>query len=302
MMQGESFALSIQLLRSVLAGTTYESAARANGITRTAVERRVKSLVLTLVRERRVIGLRESQLVFVRKLRAHRGPIESALQDYSPALEFKRAPASPVLSEQEVQTAVRQVRVRSSTPERDVAMVLIVLATGLRPLEVARLEVSDYLRPDGSARVASKVREEVASNGRARPLHFSSSNACSALDAYLARRVVGGAALDGSSYRGLHGRDPLFLTAGGRRFHVEVTTTADGQRCLCQEIHHAYRQIFRHIGYPGLSALRLRHTVMDRLRRRGADDGQIGELLGIRELRSAKRREVRLEELVNELV
>ncbi|WP_431257635.1 site-specific integrase [Roseateles chitinivorans] len=296
-----SHALSAELLRRVLAGDTYESAARAHELTRTAVERRAKSLVLALIRDGALAGVTESQALFVRTLRRHRGRIEEALEAYVP-VSCDEPVSSPVLSDVDVQSALRRVRHRTRTPERDTAMFLILLATGLRPLEVARLEIRDYLRADGAVKTSSQLREAVATNRRLRPLFFTSSAVRDAIDAYLAKRADALAGDLAASYRGLDGADALFLNEEQRRFQVLAMATPTGTRCLCQEIHYAYRKIFRRIGYPGLSALSVRSTFMDRLSRRGASAGQIGELLGLRELRTLKRPQVRLDELVNELV
>ena len=307
-MDSDRIALSRTLLLAVLGGRTYEAVASEHGLTRTAVERRVKSLVLRLIREVGVEGLNENRAMFVRKLRAERPAIESALVHLAPAAPVNR-PADPlVLSDEDIQNALRRVRLRTPTPERDVAMVWILLATGVRPLEVARLEVADYLHEDGTVKVQSEVREQVAVNHRARPLYFSSAAARDAIDAYLATRVRVSPAAGRSNlvsalpYRGLDPKAALFLAREDRAFFVEARPSAAGTRYLCQEIHYAYRKMFRRIGIPGLSALNVRYTVIDRLAHRGADKGQIGELLGVRELRPPRRARRSLDDLMNGLV
>lgn len=303
-MESERTALSRTLLLAVLAGMTYEAVAREHGLTRTAVERRIKTLVLRLIRETGVDGLNESRALFARNLRAQRAAIESALERHRPVVAFERGPEPVVLSDEDIQTALRRVRMRTATPERDVAMVWILLATGLRPLEVARLQIGDYLNGDGTVRLQSQVREGVAVNSRARPLYFSSPAARAAIDAYLLTRGRAGAhaPADGRPYRGLPPDEALFLSQEGRAFQVDAIPTPSGTRHLCQEIHYAYRKIFRRIGVPGLSAINVRHTLMDRLGRRGANESQISELLGVRELRQAKRPRLSLGQLMDGLV
>lgn len=283
---------------------TYEAVARDHGLTRTAVERRVKTLVLRLIRETGVDGLNESRALFVRNLRAHRAAIESALQRHKPVVTFERDTEPVVLSDEDIQAALRRVRMRTGTPERDVAMVWILLATGLRPLEVARLAIGDYLGRDGAVRLQSEVRAGVAVNRRERPLYFSSAAARAAIDAYLQARPRTGLRTPAGdqAYRGFHPDEALFLSQDGQAFKVESIPSASGTRYLCQEIHYAYRKIFRRIGVPGLSALNVRHTVMDRLGRRGANESQIGELLGVRELRQPKRPRLSLGQLMDGLV
>ena len=307
-MNGEWFARSAGMLRAVLGGATYEVVAQQNGLTRTAVERRVKGLVRQLVRSVGVDGLNESRIVFVRSLRAHREDIESALARFEPVSRQTKATGSIVLSDEDIRRAMVRVRARTSTPERDLALVWILLATGLRPLEVARLRVGDYLNADGSVRLQSEVRADVAVNGRARALYFTSTAACEAVDLYLAKRLATESrpgVLGGSGdrpYRGLEGRDPLFLNQAGRAFHVEATPTAHGMRSLCREIHYEYRKIFRRVDIPGLTALGVRHTIVDRLLRRGAEQSAIGDLLGVRELKPPRRERVPMSELMQRLV
>lgn len=307
-MEPRQASLSTTLLLAVLGGKTYEVVARDHGLTRTAVERRVKTLVRRVLREQGVDGLNESRAVYVRNLRAHRAAIESALTRLDPAGPQVPLVGSRILSDADIELAMRRVRMNTGTPERDVAMVWILLATGLRPLEIARLMVGDFLCPDGRVKICSEVRAEVAANHRQRPLFFSSSSARTAIEAYLARRGTSAAEFrtrdSGSAYacRGLSSEDALFLNAAGQPFKVESMRTDLGTRSLCQEIHYAYRKIFRRIGFAGLSALNVRHTVIDRLARRGADEIQIGQLLGIQEFRPHKSLRPSLEQLMDELV
>lgn len=307
-MEGVWFERSTGMLRAVLEGATYDVVAQGNGLTRTAVERRVKGLVRQLVRTVGVDGLNESRIVFVRTLRAHRAEIESALARFEPHSRDSKPSGSIVLSDEDIRSAMARVRARSSTPERDLALVWILLATGLRPLEVARLQVGDYLNEDGSVRLKSQVRAGAAVNRRARELYFTSAAACEAVDLYLAKRlaterrpgVLGGAG--DRLYRGLGSRDPLILNQAGRAFHVETTPSLHGTRSLCREIHYEYRKIFRRVNIPGLTALGVRHTIVDRLLRRGAGPSEIGGLLGVRELKPPKRERVPMSELMYRLV
>ena len=301
-MDSERLELSTMLLLAVLGGMTYEAVAREHGMTRTGVERRVKALVLRLVREIGVEGLNESRAVFVRTLRAHRLAIESALQRYGPMAPAGKTDAPVILSDEDIQAAMRRARLHTATPERDVAMVWILLATGARPLEVARMQVRDYLNDDGTVRLQSEVRAEEAVNRRSRPLYFTSVPAREAIDAYLAVRAPGSAGAQPLAYRGLDPVQALFLTQEGAAFPIERIPTASGMRYLCEEIHYAYRKIFRRIGIPGLSAQNVRHTVMHRLVRRGADEEQIGELLGIRDVRPPRCPRPSLEQLMEGLV
>jgi integrase len=185
-------------------------------------------------------------------------------------------------------------------------LIHIVLATGVRPLEVARLEISDYLNPDGSVRPCSVMRAAVSVNRKARPLFFRSTAAVEAIDAYLAFRLMQQEKPpDGDApYRGFAPSDRLFLNDAGQPYAVHYLETPGRGRFLCRQMLDTYRRIFKRIGIHGLSAVMLRRTVACRLLARGADEAQIGLILGITEkqaVRGLLPRRPELYELMTEL-
>ena len=183
----------------------------------------------------------------------------------------------------------------------------MLLATGARPLEIARLQLFDYLAADGSVRAASELRADAAITGRSRPLHFRSERLNAALEQYLAHRVQlkHGCGVDGQ-YRGLDPQSRLFLSPTGRGFEI-IAYGAEGQRRFrCRAIQETYRAIWRTAGFKNLTTLAVRHTVADRLYARGADEAQVGLLLGISERAAVRemfpRRVPSLDELTEDLV
>lgn len=112
----ERLALSADLLLLVLGGMTYAAAGLEHGLTRTAVERRVKSLAVRLIREVGIAGLNESRARFVRKLRSHRLAIEAALACYVPVESSPGATEPVVLSNEDIQNALHRARLRTRTP------------------------------------------------------------------------------------------------------------------------------------------------------------------------------------------
>lgn len=168
-MHSESTRLSIAILRAVLAGETYDTVAADYHLTRTAIEHRVKRLARLLQRQVGIDGFNPEATGYVHKLRAHKDDVEAALVRFE-AGEL-RPPAQPqILTDKDVWTVIRRAGLRSPMPLRDMALIHIVLATGARPLEVARLEIGDYLNPDGSVRSCSEMRTEVSVNRKPRPL------------------------------------------------------------------------------------------------------------------------------------
>ncbi|MBI5721025.1 MAG: site-specific integrase [Rubrivivax sp.] len=297
------------MLREVLAGDTYDVVASRHGITRTGVERRIKSLAARAAASVSIAGLNVDGVSFVRRLRANREAVLAALASLgvdndAPAIAPCRI---RILSEDEIAVGATRLRTRSLHAQEDLALYYLMLATGARPLEIARLRVFDYLAPDGSVRTASELRADVAITGRSRPLHFRSGRLNAAIGEYLAGRVhlKHGIGPDGQ-YRGLDPLSRLFLSPTGKGFEI-LAYGAEGQRRFrCRAIQETYRAIWRNAGFRSLTTLAVRHTVADRLYARGADEMQVGVLLGISERAAVRemfpRRLPSLDELTDELV
>lgn len=289
-MESDSLSISIAMLKEVLDGETYDIVAARHGVTRTAVEKRIKVLARTLCREVGIDGLNESGVGFVQRLRQYGAAITAALERYTPDVSPKRT-AAHILNDEEIELAIHRTRMRSPCPRRDVALFYVLLISGARPLEIARLEVGDYLNADGSVKEASVIRADVAVNRKIRPLFFASMKAKEAIDDYLAERRKkdpGQRPSQISAYRGFDAADRLFLTESGTPFEIVSHGRDERTRFLCRGIHDAYRKIFRRIGLEGLSALHLRRTIASRMLARGAAEEQIGEVLGIGEMKAVR--------------
>jgi integrase len=286
-MDTDSLALSISMLKEVINGETYDAVAARHRITRTAVEKRVKKLARTLRREVGIDGLNEQGIGFVERLRRNNAAILAALDRYTPEKSQRRI-VSRVLSDDEIEMALHRTRIRSRFPLRDVAMLYTLLITGARPLEIARLEVRDYLNADGSVREISVMREEAATNRKVRPLFFTTKKANGAIDAYLGKREQQLTGSRESAYRSFSPFDRLFLTDEGQPFEIVSDLENGKTRFQCRAIHDVYRKIFRQIGMEGMSTLNLRRTVAARMLARGAAEDQIGEILGISDSKSVR--------------
>lgn len=287
-MEQDSTQLSIAMLKAVIAGMTYDAVAAQHGVTRTAVERRIKSFALKLSREVGISGLNEEGLAFVQRLRTCQAAILAALERYSPHSEPEKR-VGRVFTDDDMDVLVHRTRTHSSCPERDVALLYILFSTGARPLEIARLEVSDYLNVDGSVREQSIMREEVAVHRKSRPLFFVSTKTKDALDRYLDERLRQGYGREcHSGYRGLAPHSRLFLTEAGEPFEIVSYGECGQKRFLCRGILDTYRKIFRRAGIEGVSALNARRTVAAWMFQRGASEDQIGEVLGISEMKAVR--------------
>lgn len=200
-----------------------------------------------------------------------------------------------------------RIRGRSNRPWHDQALFHLLFATGARPLEIARLEVRDYLKPDGSVNRESEMRAEVAIGGKLRPLYFASSKLDELLATYLQERVEQKLGLgELGLFGGLEPRSRLFLSPTGEGFKITRYGGAGQTRFLCRAILETYRKLFRYSELKDVTALSVRRTVISRLYERGADEDQVGLLLGITQRRAVReqlpRRKPTISELVDELI
>lgn len=303
----ESALQSIEMLRGVIDGDTYETVATRFGVSRTAVERRIKSIAVQLTQVVGVDGLKEEGAAFARRLRLHRAAILFALKAFEPPPLVGARPAR-VLSVPEVAQGAVRIKGRTSRTWHDLALYYMLFATGLRPLEIARLEVRDYLHADGSICRESELRAEVAINGKARPLYFSSSRLDEALGAYFLERCDSGHGVGSPDcYRGLSPDSHLFLSSCGEPYRIVPNNWEPGQnRFVCRALLEIYRKLFRYAELKGLSAQSARLTVISRMYERGADEDQVGTILGIGERSAVRdllpRPKPTLPELLDELV
>lgn len=280
---------SIEMLREVLQGRTYEAVAVRFDLSRTAVERRVKGLAAELVERVGVDGLDRSATRFVQRLRAQRRAVLEALERLESAVP-STGRARRVVSEEEVERGAARIGIRSEQPSRDQALFYLLFATGARPLEVARLVVGDYLQPDGRVRISSEMRAEVSISGRRRPLYFSSPRLNAAMDRYLAERSGSGSNDSPTkAYRGLEPWSPLFVDAAGEGFIITRTMTEGRSRFLCRQILETYRRLFRQADMPDVTPVSARRMLASRLHARGGDEEQLGLLFGLSSRRSVRR-------------
>jgi len=303
---GESVLQSIAMLRAVVDGRTYESVAEDFDLSRTAVERRIKSIAVQLTQVVGVEGLTEEGATFVRRLRLRRDGILEALSQFDPPPPIATRPAR-VLEHNEITQGAVRIKGRSNRTWHDLSLFYLPFATGLRPLEISRLEVRDYLDPDGSIRRESILRPEVAINGKARPLYFSSSRLNEAMSAYLAERGRHGHGLGNSeAYRGLVPESRIFLGPTGAPYRIMPNGEPDQHRSVCRPLLEIYRKLFRYAEIKNLSAQSARLTLMHRMYQRGADEEQVGMILGIAERSDVRERMPRpkptLDDLLDELI
>src|SRR6266576_1577993 len=222
-MSVESVGKSIQMLRGILDGKTYLAVAQESGLSRSAVEQRVKALARDLQAVVGVERVDEDEVPTIKGMRARKDNYLEALEHYQPQRVGKAGKGAHALTSADVEHAVAMTRQHSNCSNRDVALLLVLFATAAKPLEIARFEVRDYLNEDGSVRGESVMRAAVAINGKERPLFFASTKVVAAVDAYLEERVrQGQGATTDTKYRRLDPCSRLFLTGDGHDMAIVV--------------------------------------------------------------------------------
>ena len=287
-MRAESVAKSIQMLKAILDGKTYVAIARESGLSRSAIEQRVKALARDLETVVGVEWVDEGDTPSVNAMRARKANYLEALAHYEPqrAATGKKPRA---LQDQDIERAVAMIRQHSNCRKRDTALLFALLSTAAKPLEIARLVVSDYLTDDGQVREESVMRADAAINGKPRPLFFASAKVVASIDAYLEERVRRGQGTKNpTTYRGLDPESKLFLTGDGHAMPIKVRSVGNRRHYRCGVILDIYRRIFARAGLRGVSALSARRTIAERLLDRGCDVNQVGALLGLKERNSVR--------------
>ncbi len=193
------------------------------------------------------------------------------------------------LTHAEVHTIAAKVRMNGRHASADVALFYMLLATGAKPLELARVRVRDVLAPDGSIRSDATLPASASICGEPRPMYLRSQPVREALADYVRFRQANGHCTSNSGrYHGLDPDSMLFVDGAGRPYEIEIHGPK-GNRYLCRGILEASRRIFRQSGIPGLCSKTLRRTLANRLHARGATVDEIGDVLGMRDRRTVRQ-------------
>ena len=197
----------------------------------------------------------------------------------------------PVIEPHQLRHALKVAAVTGQNRIRDVALLLLFHGTGLMPNEAAKLLISDFLSADGSIRVDSTVRAEIAFNGKARPLIWASAKTCRAIDDYLAYRLAArhGVTTTPAAYRGTDHNGPLFLTGDGEPFAFTRRVTANGAVSYsCEVLAEIVRRLHQQAGIEHGNASAARRSFAVRLHRDGRSLKLIQELLGLSSLSAVR--------------
>ncbi|MBW3512137.1 hypothetical protein [Janthinobacterium sp. NKUCC06_STL] len=289
-MDADYVAASIDMIKRVMLGQTYKQIGRTHSLKQTAVQRRVRVIARDIQSIVGVVGVPDHAIPTTIMLRQHRLAYIEALEHYAPDRADHSRMKKCAVPDEQVDTLAKKIRLNSRNPKRDEALLMILFSTAAKPLEIARLEVRDYLASDGSVRVQSTIRSDVAINGKERPVYFCNEAVNMAIDQYLAERLlVRHGTSDAKHFRGLIPSSKLFLRRDGESMRILEKNTNSGKQYRCNDILLAYKRIFSFAPFIGITAMSARRTIALKLDTRGIDHAEIGALLGVSELGTVKR-------------
>lgn len=283
-MSKDSLEIASLMLRSMVAGASCEQIAADFGVTKSAVSQKIRMLANELQQIVGVVGVEEDESPTAALIRHHGDAYLEALEHFVPDAASTWRGQVIELANCRLDQHIAKIVRHSRCVERDAALLLILFSTAAKPLEIARLEVRDYLDEFGEVRIHSVLRSEIAVNGKERPLLFCDPELTAAIDAYLAlRRAEGMATHDKSSFRDLQPHSRLFLSRDGKPMAVKRSGPGS-QHLVCKEIHEIYRRIFAHAGHSGINTAMARRLAARRLHIDGANAEEIGAALGVKKL------------------
>lgn len=287
-MSKDSLEIASVMLRAMVAGASCEQIATDFGLTKSAVSQKTRMLAIDLQQIVGVVGVDEDESPTAALIRHHGDAYLEALEHFVPdAASAWRGEVIELATCRLAQHLIKIAR-HSRCAERDSALLLILFATAAKPLEIAQLEVRDYLDELGAVRQQSNMRADIAVNGKERPLLFCDPALVTAIDTYLElRRSQGMAIHEKSSYRSLQPHSRLFLSRTGNPMAVKQSGPWS-KHLVCKEIHEIYRRIFTLVGHSGINTAMARRLAAHRLHIDGANAEEIGAALGVKKLAAYK--------------
>ncbi|PJC96425.1 hypothetical protein GQ37_022360 [Janthinobacterium sp. BJB1] len=181
----------------MLQGQTYDQIAARFRVTNSTVSKSVSDLARDLQTVVGVVRLDEDSTPTAHLIRAHGKDYLKALEHFVPLAKQAATTILPIITQAHIDQLVLHTARHSRCKQRDIALLLILIHTGVRPNEIARLTVADYIDAAGLHRSPPWLPAGAASNGIAPPPPASASRRNSPV---LARRLFGVApALDAHS-------------------------------------------------------------------------------------------------------
>ncbi|WP_139248307.1 site-specific integrase [Janthinobacterium lividum] len=276
-MEPRSPSFASTWLLAMLQGQTYDQIAARFRVTKSTVSKSVTDLARDLQSIVGVVGIDEDSAPTAHVIRAHGKDYLEALEHFVPLAKHAATTSLPIITQAHIDQLVLHTARHSRCKQRDIALLLMLIHTGARPNEIARITIADYIDASGQHRSPVWLPAGAATNGVRRPLLLDAT-VLYWLDAYLAWRVAAGWGVsDRREYRGLQGDSSLFLGRSGESF-----TSPSAKATAEKGLHDVLQRIFRYANQPGLGVLGARRSVAHRLRADGSTHDEIAFYLGTR--------------------
>ncbi len=214
-------------------------------------------------------------------------PIPNNPARFEPKYSKKRA---GILRPSDVRHVLRVIDATSRWPERDCALVVASLCTGMRCTELARVTPRDILMPSGKVRDAVQLRAEITKGCKARLAYFTNPKLIAALDRYVQSRHAKRIGLSGGEdYAGLYPDAPMFFSSRKGGFSMVPKNRAlesglTGQYVAADGLEHLFRRIFDRSGLKDCSSHSGRRTFASTLLAKGVSSEDVSRLLGHSEI------------------
>lgn len=202
---------------------------------------------------------------------------------FEPKHSKKRA---AILRPSDVRHVLRVIDATSRWPERDSALVLTSLCTGMRCTEMARVTPRDILMASGKVRDAVQLRAEITKGCKARLSYFTNPKLIAALDRYVQSRHVKRIGLSGGDdYAGLYPDAPMFFSSRKGGFSMVPKNRAlesgeTGEYVAADGLEHLFRRVYDRAGLKACSSHSGRRTFASTLLAKGISSEDISRLLG----------------------
>lgn len=197
-----------------------------------------------------------------------------------------------VIEPNKVEWLLKSLDASSDNPTRDRAMLACLFALGMKTVELAQLRVDDVLNANGDyiSDGENMIRQEIAFNGKQRPLCFVNKRLIKMLDAYLEQRYQQQIGIGrGESYRGLNPASSLFFNRSGQPFAVATRQTeAGGLSVTAEPLNRHVRQLMNKAGIEA-NADSCRRTFAVTLQRKGYSVADIHFMLGNSDVRTTEK-------------
>jgi len=155
---------------------------------------------------------------------------------------------------------------RGECAERNVALIWFLFGSLTRITETCHLKVKDVFYKNGEFKAIFRMKKEYAKGGRSRDCALVLKQQRKALLAWRDKRIQDNAFISiDSSYGGLNGDSPLFLSFKGQKglkwvslaFHPKKYKTVSGEEketMVCSSMENYIRDLFKKCGAKNLSS------------------------------------------------